>query len=95
MDQTDLNIEHIAELARIDLTPEEKTTYAAQLTDLLKHIDQLKQVDVTGIEPTAHGFPVYNIWQEDKPHATLPVETALQNAPKQRDNMFAVPKIVE
>ncbi|WP_232766676.1 Asp-tRNA(Asn)/Glu-tRNA(Gln) amidotransferase subunit GatC [Geminisphaera colitermitum] len=69
---TDLNIEHVARLARIDLTPEEKTTFAAQLGDVLKHIDKLKQIDVTHVEPTAHGFPIYNVWQADEPGPTLP-----------------------
>ncbi|MDR0901691.1 MAG: Asp-tRNA(Asn)/Glu-tRNA(Gln) amidotransferase subunit GatC [Opitutaceae bacterium] len=91
----DLDIDHIARLARIDLTPEEKATFSAQLGDVLAHIEKLKQVDVTGVEPTAHGFPIYNVWQADEPGPTLTPEQALLNAPAQRDNMIAVPKVVE
>ncbi len=92
---TDLNIDHVAHLARIALTPEEKTTFAEQLSDVLRYVEHLKQVDVSQVEPTAHAFPVYNVWADDVPRAGLPVELALKNAPAQRDNMIVVPKVVE
>jgi aspartyl-tRNA(Asn)/glutamyl-tRNA(Gln) amidotransferase subunit C len=91
----DLDIDHIARLARIDLTPEEKTAFSAQLGDVLAHIEKLKQVDVARVEPTAHGFPIYNVWQADEPGPTLTPEQALLNAPAQRDGMISVPKVVE
>ena len=90
-----LNIDHIAKLARLALTPEEKATFAAQLDSVLHHIEQLAKVDVTGVEPTAHAFPVTNVWAEDVAKPGLPVDQALRNAPAQRDNMVAVPKVVE
>ncbi|MGC4073645.1 MAG: Asp-tRNA(Asn)/Glu-tRNA(Gln) amidotransferase subunit GatC [Nibricoccus sp.] len=92
---SDLNIDHIATLARLALTPEEKTKFAAQLNDVLTNIEQLKKVDVTGVEPTAHGFPIFNVWADDVPQPGIPVEVALKNAPAQRDNMVVVPKVVE
>ena len=91
----DLNIDHVARLARIALTPEETARFSEQLGDVLKYIEQLKEVDVTGVEPTAHAFPVYNVWAEDVAQPGLAVETALRNAPAQRDNMIVVPKVVE
>ncbi|EIQ01985.1 glutamyl-tRNA(Gln) and/or aspartyl-tRNA(Asn) amidotransferase, C subunit [Opitutaceae bacterium TAV1] len=91
----DLNIDHVARLARIELTAEEKATFAAQLGDVLQHIDKLKQVDVTHVEPTAHGFPIYNVWQADEPGPVFTPEQALANAPARRDNMISVPKVVE
>lgn len=92
---TDLNIDHVADLARLALTPEEKATFSAQLGDVLAYIEQLKTVDVTGIEPTAHAFPLYNVWADDVPQPGLPVEAVLRNAPAQRDHMIVVPKVVE
>ncbi len=62
-----LDIEHVAELARLALTPEEKTAFAQQLGDVLQHIAQLAKVDVTGVEPTAHAFAVHNVWGVDVP----------------------------
>lgn len=92
---TDLNIDHVAHLARLALTTEEKAEYARQLGDVLHHIEQLKKVDVSGVEPTAHAFPVYNVWADDVAEPGLPVELALRNAPAQRNRMIAVPKVVE
>jgi aspartyl-tRNA(Asn)/glutamyl-tRNA(Gln) amidotransferase subunit C len=91
----DLNIDHVANLARLALTPEEKAQFARQLGDVLAYIEQLKQVDVSHVEPMAHAFPVYNVWRDDVPEPALPVEAALQNAPAKRDNMIVVPKVVE
>jgi aspartyl-tRNA(Asn)/glutamyl-tRNA(Gln) amidotransferase subunit C len=90
-----LNIDHVAKLARLALTPEEKATFAQQLGDVLHHIEQLSKVDVTGIEPTAHAFAVENVWADDVARPGLAVELALQNAPAQRDHMIVVPKVVE
>lgn len=90
-----LDIDHIAKLARLALTPDEKAKFAQQLGDVLHHIEQLAKVDVTGVEPTAHASPVFNVWQADVAQPGLAVADALRNAPAQRDNMVAVPKVVE
>ena len=90
-----LNIDHIAKLARLALTAEEKATFSQQLGSVLHHIEQLGKVDVTGVEPTAHAFAVSNVWQEDVARPGLAVDQALRNAPAQRENMIAVPKVVE
>ncbi|MEO7599538.1 MAG: Asp-tRNA(Asn)/Glu-tRNA(Gln) amidotransferase subunit GatC [Opitutus sp.] len=92
---TDLNIDHVARLARLALTPEEKEKFAQQLGDVLHHIEALAKVDVSAVEPTAHAFPLFNVWQDDVVQPGLSVERALQNAPAQRDNMIVVPKVVE
>jgi aspartyl-tRNA(Asn)/glutamyl-tRNA(Gln) amidotransferase subunit C len=92
---TDLNIDHVAHLARLALTPEEKAKFATQLGDVLAYIEQLKKVDVSGVEATAHAYPVFNVWADDVAQPGLPVEAALKNAPAQRNNMIVVPKVVE
>ena len=92
---TDLNIDHVAHLARLALTPEEKAKFAAQLGDVLRHVEQLSKIDVAGVEPTAHAYAVSNVWAEDIVQHGLSVELALKNAPAQRQNMFAVPKVIE
>lgn len=94
-DPATLDIDHIAKLARLALTAEEKARFSEQLGDVLAYVEQLKEVDITGVEPTAHAFPVYNVWADDVPRPALPVEVALRNAPSQRDNMIVVPKVVE
>jgi aspartyl-tRNA(Asn)/glutamyl-tRNA(Gln) amidotransferase subunit C len=92
---SDLDIDHVAKLARLALTPAEKARFAAQIGDVLSYIAQLKEVDVSGVEPTAHAFAVHNVWAEDVAQPSLPVEAALRNAPAQRDGMIAVPRVVE
>ncbi len=91
----DIDIERVAQLARVELTSEEKEKFSRQLGDVLHHITQLEQVDVNGVEPSAHAYPMTNVWADDVARDGLPVEQALRNAPAQRDNMIAVPKVVE
>ncbi|HEY1764369.1 MAG TPA: Asp-tRNA(Asn)/Glu-tRNA(Gln) amidotransferase subunit GatC [Opitutaceae bacterium] len=91
----DLRLDHVAALARIDLTAEEKERFAAQLGDVLAYVAQLNEIDVSGVEPTAHAFPIVNVWAADIPEPGLSVEEALRNAPEKRDNMFVVPRVVE
>jgi aspartyl-tRNA(Asn)/glutamyl-tRNA(Gln) amidotransferase subunit C len=96
MSQTpELNIDYVANLARLALTPEEKAKFSQQLGDVLHHIEQLAKVDVTGIEPTAHAHPIYNVWAEDVARPGLSVEQALRNAPAKKENMISLPKVVE
>lgn len=90
-----LDIDYVARLARLALTDAEKQAFAQQLGDVLTYIDQLKAVDVSGVEPTAHAFEVVNVWQDDVPGEALPVEKALRNAPAARDHMIVVPKVVD
>jgi aspartyl-tRNA(Asn)/glutamyl-tRNA(Gln) amidotransferase subunit C len=91
----DLKLDHVANLARINLTAEEKERFAAQIGDVLTYIAQLNEVDVSGVEPTAHAFPVVNVWAADISEPGLSVEDALRNAPEKRDDMFVVPRVVE
>ncbi len=90
-----LDIDHVAKLARLALTQEEKATFAQQLGSVLHHIEQLSKVDVSGVEPSAHAFAVVNVWADDVARPGFPVDQALRNAPAQRDNMIVVPKVVE
>ncbi len=90
-----IDIDHLANLARIALTPDEKARFSAQLDDVLGYIEQLKSVDVSGVEPTAHATPVFNVLQDDVARPGLSVEDALRNAPARRDQGVLVPRVVE
>lgn len=92
---SDLNIDYLANLARLALTGAEKEKFSRQLGDILHYVDKLKQVDVAGVEPMAHASPVFNVWAEDVARPGLPVAEALRNAPAQRQHMIVVPKVVE
>jgi aspartyl-tRNA(Asn)/glutamyl-tRNA(Gln) amidotransferase subunit C len=91
----DFDVPYVAHLARLKLTPEEEQKIGAQLGDILGYIEKLKQVDVAGVEPTAHPFPLVNVMRPDEALPSLPHEAALRNAPQQAGGLFVVPKIVE
>lgn len=91
----DVNIAHVAHLARLELTDEEQKRFGAQLQDMLAYVAKLEQVDVTGVEPTAHAIPLTNVLRKDEVQPSLPVERILKNAPESARELFIVPKIVE
>jgi aspartyl-tRNA(Asn)/glutamyl-tRNA(Gln) amidotransferase subunit C len=92
---SDFNIQYVARLARIALTPEEEKTLGGQLENVLGYIAKLKEVDVTGIEATAHAFPLVNVTRPDEVTPSLTNDQALANAPAKAGGLFVVPKIVE
>lgn len=91
----DLNVRHVARLARLALTDEEITTFEGQLGRVLEHIEHLKKLDVSGVEPTAHTSAVFNVTREDVPGASLPRSATLGIAPRAANNLVIVPKVVE
>lgn len=95
MATSDFNVKYTAHLARLKLSPEEEQKLGAQLGDILGYIEKLKGADVTGVEPTAHPFPLVNVTRPDEARPSLPHEDALRNAPQKTAGLFAVPKIVE
>ncbi len=92
---SDLDVKYVAHLARIALTPEEEEKFGAQLTHIMGYIDKLNQLDVTGIEPTAHAVPMVNVFRPDELRPSLTNEEALRNAPAKANGLFMTPKIVE
>jgi aspartyl-tRNA(Asn)/glutamyl-tRNA(Gln) amidotransferase subunit C len=95
MAAAEINIKYVAHLARLALTPEEETKLAAQLGNILGYIEKLGELDVSGVEPTAHAVPMVNITRADEIRESLSHEDALRNAPRQANGLFIVPKIVE
>lgn len=93
--KTDLDLDYVANLARLALSDEEKAIFAGQLGEILHYVEKLKAVDVTGVEPMAHAAPVFNVWEADVARPGLTVEQALRNAPARRQNMIVVPQVVE
>ena len=91
----DIDIKYVAHLARLSLSAEEEQKMGAQLAQVLGYIDKLKEADVTGVEPTAHAFPLINVTRPDEIRPSLTQEEALSNAPAQANGLFMVPKIVE
>lgn len=92
---SEIDIDYVANLARIALTDEEKARYGAQLGSILEYFQRLREVDVAGVEPSAHAFDLENVWQADEPRPGLATDDALANAPARRDHQVVVPKVVD
>ncbi len=95
MSEVEIDVKYVAHLARIELTPEEERKLGAQLGHILGYIEKLKELDVCGVEPTAHAVPRMNVTRADELHPSLPHEEAMCNAPAHANGLFVVPKIVE
>jgi len=82
---------HVARLARLALTNEEVERLGAQLNAILEAVGKVAELDLEGVEPTAHPLDLVNVWADDEPRPSLPVEEALANAPDREGGFFKVP----
>lgn len=89
------DVEHVAKLARLDLTEEEKETYAKQLSEILAYVEQLNAVDTEQVAPTSHVMELVNVMREDESRPSPPIEQVLKNAPDEEDGHFRVPAVLE
>ncbi|HBA26851.1 MAG TPA: Asp-tRNA(Asn)/Glu-tRNA(Gln) amidotransferase subunit GatB [Nitrospinae bacterium] len=88
-------VEHVAELARLELTDAEKERFAEQLSNILTHIDKLNRLDTDSVEPTSHVLPVKNIFRDDVSRELFLEGNSLDNAPDKDKGYYKVPKIIE
>ena len=96
MNTQKIDIDYVANLARIELSKEEKIKLGSQLNDIIGYFDKLNAVDVEGVEPMAHAHKVFNVWREgDQPDQTYTADILKKLAPEYRDNQVVVPKVVE
>ena len=92
---SDLDVGHVAKLARLNLTAEETALFRKQLADVLEYAAKLRELDVSQVEPAAHGVPIFNVFRDDEPRDWFTAEEALSNAPRAANNLFIVTKVVE
>lgn len=95
MEITKQEVEKVAKLARLALTEAETSAFTKQLSQILTHVETLKQYDTAGVEPTATVLGQVNVFRDDVMRPSLPVEKALANAPEREADGFSVPKIIE
>jgi aspartyl-tRNA(Asn)/glutamyl-tRNA(Gln) amidotransferase subunit C len=88
-------VEHIASLARLRLTDEEKARYREQLSAILDYMVKLKRLDTSAIEPTATVLPLRTVLRPDVSRPSLPPDQLLANAPAAEAEMFRVPPVLE
>ncbi len=89
---TDETIEYVGILAKLELSDEEKQQAKKDMGNMLDYIDQLNELDTTGVEPMSHVFPAENVFREDVVTNGDESLQILQNAPEEKDNMFVVPR---
>lgn len=90
-----MDIEKVARLARIELSHDEKKIFGAQLEQILTYMEQLNEVDTSGVEPTSHAIAIYNVFREDGVRPSFPRQEVLKIAPEEEDGQFRVPRIIE
>ena len=89
------DVRYVAQLARLDLSEAEIAKFQSQLGQVLEYVEKLGQVDVTGVEPTAHANQVVNVFRADEPRDWFTAQDALANAPRSANGLFVVPKVIE
>ena len=88
-------VDHVAQLAQLALTDQEKDLFREQLSSILEYAERLQQVDTNDIPPTANVLPLENVMRDDEVRPSLPLEDVLANAPDAEDDCFRVPVILE
>ena len=89
------DVEYLAHLARIQLTPDELQRFSGQLDEILAYVEELKTAKTQGAAPTSHVLPLTNVFREDQMRPSLPAEEALSNAPDRQGPYFKVPQIID
>jgi aspartyl-tRNA(Asn)/glutamyl-tRNA(Gln) amidotransferase subunit C len=95
MNITDETIEYVAALAKLELNSEEKEKAKNDLGRILAYMDTMNELNTDNMEPMSHVFPIKNVFREDKVTNEPNRDALLNNAPKQKDGCFIVPKTVE
>lgn len=89
------DVDYVAHLARLGLGPGERELFAEQLSQILAYVEKIAELDLEGVEPTAHAVPLHNVMRKDRVGQCLPREAALANAPDSAMGAFKVPAIIE
>jgi aspartyl-tRNA(Asn)/glutamyl-tRNA(Gln) amidotransferase subunit C len=91
----EIDVGYVAELARLELNESEKSRFQADMENILQYIEQLNELDVSGIEPTAHAAPFFNVLREDNARDSFPRDEMLKNAPELIDDeLIKVPQVL-
>jgi aspartyl-tRNA(Asn)/glutamyl-tRNA(Gln) amidotransferase subunit C len=89
------DVEHVANLARLNLTDGEKEVFTEQLNAILKYAEKLNELNTDHVEPTSHAIPLANVLRDDEVRPSLPTERVFANAPDEEDGQFKVPAVLE
>ncbi len=90
-----MDIEKVAKLARLELSEEDREIFGNQLEQVLTYMEQLNRLDTTGVDPTSHAIPIYNVFREDEVKPSVSQEEVLAISPDEEEGHFKVPRIIE
>jgi aspartyl-tRNA(Asn)/glutamyl-tRNA(Gln) amidotransferase subunit C len=88
-------VEHVANLARLELTDVEKQKFTQQLNAILKFAEKLNELNTDDVEPTTHVLKLSNVMREDEARPSISRDVALRNAPDEEEGQFKVPAVLE
>ena len=91
----DINLKHVARLARLHFSPAELKVFESQVADMIRFVDQLKEVNVEGVSPTSHPLSLSNVFRADTVTESLSIEEFLKKSPAVRGRFFEVPKVIQ
>ncbi len=89
------DVEHIAQLAKLNFSEEEKAKFTEQFNEILAFMEKLDELDTSNVEPLSHVIELQNVLREDTVKPSLPTEEALKNAPAKTERFFKVPKVID
>ncbi len=93
--EDEIDVAYVAQLARLKLDEDEAALFQAQLADIVGYVRKVSEPDVSGVEATAHGMAVENVFRKDEVRDGMAHDDAMANAPAVRHGLFVVPKILE
>jgi aspartyl-tRNA(Asn)/glutamyl-tRNA(Gln) amidotransferase subunit C len=88
-------VDHVARLARLALSEQERARMQSELSHILEHVEKIQELELDDVEPTAHAIPLRNVMRADEVKPCLAQEAALANAPEAEEGRFKVPRILE
>ncbi len=88
-------VDRVARLSRLELTDQERTTFASQLSSILEYFARLDRLPTDGVEPTSHAIRVANVFRPDEVTPSLPVEEVVAMAPQGQQGWVVVPRVLE
>ena len=92
---TTTDVEHVAKLARLELSENEKERFTEQMNAILTYADKLNELDTNDVQPTSHVLKMVNVMRDDHIRPSLTIEQVMNNAPDEEDGHFRVPAVIE
>jgi aspartyl-tRNA(Asn)/glutamyl-tRNA(Gln) amidotransferase subunit C len=89
------DVEHVAKLARLGLSDDDRKQFPEQLSKILGYAEAINKLDTKSVQPTSHAIPMKNVFREDELKVCKDISSILANAPDRKNNMFSVPRIME